>query len=126
MDNFRIGLHLLAASVWVGGQIVLAGLVPTLRQLGEDAPRAAARAFGRVAWPAYGLTVVTGIWNLLETPSVPHPLFEIKFLVVLASGVGSVVHSLARGNKAMLAIGGAVASLGAVAALFLGVAFRFA
>ena len=35
----RLFLHVLAASVWVGGQITLAGLVPGLRGLGADAPR---------------------------------------------------------------------------------------
>ena len=38
MDHFRLFVHVLAASVWVGGQIVLAGLVPTLRSIGDDAP----------------------------------------------------------------------------------------
>ncbi len=53
MDAFRLFLHVLAASVWVGGQIVLAGLVPTVRGFGEDATRQVARAFNRIAWPAY-------------------------------------------------------------------------
>ena len=32
--TFRVFLHVLGASVWVGGQIVLGALVPTLRELG--------------------------------------------------------------------------------------------
>jgi putative copper export protein len=32
LDSLRIFLHLLAAAVWVGGQIVLGGLVPKLRK----------------------------------------------------------------------------------------------
>ena len=38
MENFRLFLHVFAASIWVGGQIVMGALVPTARTLGEDAP----------------------------------------------------------------------------------------
>jgi putative copper export protein len=122
VDAFRLFLHVLAASVWVGGQIVLAGLVPTLRGLGDDAPRLAARAFNRIAWPAYGIAVVTGLWNLFALPleDLQHPWIEIKVLVVLLSGVGAVIHQMAKGNKAMLAVGGAMSSLFAVAAMYTG------
>ena len=61
MNAFRLFLHVLAASIWVGGQLVLAGLVPTVRRFGEDATRQVARAFNRIAWPAYGVAVVTQI-----------------------------------------------------------------
>ena len=59
-DALRTFLHVLAATVWVGGQLTLAGLVPTLKGLGPDAPRAVARQFNRIAWPAFGVLVVTG------------------------------------------------------------------
>jgi putative copper export protein len=122
MDAFRLFLHVLAASVWVGGQIVLAGLVPTVRGFGEDATRQVARAFNRIAWPAYGVAVVTGLWNVFALPldDLMHPWIELKVLAVLLSGVGALVHQMAKGNKAMLAIGGAMSSLFAVAAMYLG------
>ncbi len=63
-DEVRLFLHLLAASIWVGGQLVLAGLVHPLRALSPDAPAAAANAFARIAWPAYAVLVLTGIWNI--------------------------------------------------------------
>ncbi len=125
MDTIRIGLHILAASVWVGGQIVLAGLVPALRTLGPDAPQTVAQRFNLIAWPAYILLLFTGIWNLLEvmdTDQDVHPLLEIKVLFFVLSGVGAFIHMRANGNKALLAIGGAMSSLFAVAALFAGVA----
>jgi putative copper export protein len=125
IDTFRIGLHILAASVWVGGQIVLAGLVPAVRTLGPDAPRTVALRFNLVAWPAYVLLLFTGIWNLLDvidTDQDLHPLLEIKVLLFVLSGVGAFVHMQARGNKVLLAVGGATSSLCAVAALFVGVA----
>ncbi len=45
----RLGLHVLAASVWVGGQFVMAGLVPAARRLKAGAPQALARAFATSA-----------------------------------------------------------------------------
>ena len=66
LDTLRLFLHVLAASVWVGGQIVLGGLVPRLRAAHPESLKTAANGFARVAWPAYGVTVVTGIWNILD------------------------------------------------------------
>ena len=122
MTVFRLSLHVLAATIWVGGQLVLAGLVPTLRAVGPDAPRLAARRFNLIAWPAFFVLFVTGIWNLMIEEDIRHPLFEIKFLMVIISGAGAAIHIVAKASKAALAIGGAMASLGAVAALVLGVA----
>ena len=121
MTAFRLFVHVLSASVWVGGQIVLVGLVPTVRELGPDAPRRVARAFNRIAWPAYGIAVVTGLWNVFVLPleALQHPWIELKVLAVLLSGVGAAVHQVARGNKAMLAVGGAMSGLFAVAAMWL-------
>ncbi len=125
MDTFRLFLHVLAASVWVGGQIVLAGLVPTLREVGPDAPRQVARAFNRIAWPAFGLLVVTGIWNLMvamdRDDDISPSLFGLKMLLVLTSGAGAAIHIVGR-SRAALAIGGAMAALGAVGAMYCGLA----
>ena len=65
LETVRLFLHVLAATVWVGGQLVLAALVPALRSAGPGVPRTAARAFNRVAWPAFGVLVATGIWNIV-------------------------------------------------------------
>lgn len=121
MDTFRLFLHVLAASVWVGGQIVLGGLVPTLRKLGPDAPKQVAQAFNRIAWPAYGIALVTGIWNMMVVDDLDQALFGIKFLLVVVSGAGAALH-IWGGSKAALAIGGALASLGAIAAMYVGLA----
>src|SRR5262249_9805079 len=68
-DTIRVFLHVLAATVWVGGQITLAALVPVLRMSGADIPRAAARRFNQVAWPAFAVLIVTGIWNVIAVRS---------------------------------------------------------
>lgn len=122
MDALRLFIHVFAASIWVGGQIVLAGVVPTVRRFGEDAPRMVARAFNRIAWPAFGVLVLTGIWNLFALPldDIRHPWIELKVLAALLSGAGAAVHQYASGNKVLLAVGGAMSSIFAVAAMYLG------
>src|SRR5271165_1419481 len=64
LDTLRLTLHVLAASIWVGGQIVMAGLVGPSRRLGVEAPKELARAFSRLAWPAFAVLVLTGFWNI--------------------------------------------------------------
>jgi hypothetical protein len=122
VTTFRLFLHVLAASVWVGGQIVLAGLVPTVRGFGPDAPAKVARAFNRIAWPAFAVAVLTGLWNVMAVPlaDLQHPWVELHVLAVVVSGLGAVVHQQARGNRTLLAVGGAVSSVFAVAAMYLG------
>ncbi|HEY5351244.1 MAG TPA: hypothetical protein VIK57_02210, partial [Streptosporangiaceae bacterium] len=64
-DTVRLFLHVLAATVWVGGQLTLAALVPVLRRFGAEVPRAAARRFNQVAWLAFAVLVGTGVWNVV-------------------------------------------------------------
>jgi putative copper export protein len=124
-DDIRLYLHVLAAAVWVGGQLTLAGLVPALRAISSDAPRAVARRFNRIAWPAFAVLVITGLWNLFDvnvgdqSTSYQVTLF-VKLLVVALSGIGAFAHTTARSRTA-LAVWGAVAGLTALVALFLGV-----
>jgi putative copper export protein len=122
--TIRIFLHVVAATIWVGGQFTLAGLVPGLRRLSPDAPRAVARRFNLIAWPAYFVLVATGIWNLIEVdPAFDTPYGRtvmVKVAVAIFSGVAALLHSLAR-SRAGLAVWGALSSLFAIAALFLGV-----
>jgi len=126
--TIRLFLHVLAATIWVGGQLTLAGLVPVVRRLGPDATKAVARQFNRIAWPAFAVVVVTGIWNLFEV-DVPSASTEyqvtlaVKLVLVTMSGVGAAAHVVGR-SKAALAIGGAAAAIGAIGALFLGVLLR--
>ena len=123
-NMIRLFLHVFAASVWVGGQIVLAGLVPSLRREHPEAVKTVASAFARIAWPAFILVVITGVWNIAEVDvtstetSYQITLFA-KLTLVAASGAAAAIHQLGR-SRAARAIGGAVGLLGAVAAMFLG------
>lgn len=124
--TIRLFVHVLAATIWVGGQLVLGGLVKPLRAFHPDAPRAAAKAFNRIAWPAFFLLVFTGIWNLVAVDVVDtSPAYQVtlmlKIAIVAASGMGAFAHTQANGNKLALALGGAVAGIGSVVALFLGI-----
>ncbi|MDZ7732937.1 MAG: CopD family protein [Acidimicrobiia bacterium] len=121
-------LHVLAAAVWVGGQLTLLGLLSTVRTLGDDAPRLVARRFGAIAWSAFAVLVVTGVWNLLaldvgSTTTAYQVTLGVKLLLVVVSGLGAAAHSIAR-SRVALAIGGAVGLLGALGATFLGVMLR--
>jgi putative copper export protein len=124
VDGVRLSLHVLAASVWVGGQITVAGLVPTARKLGTDAPRQVARAFSRLSWPAYAVLLATGVWNVAAVHSgQPHSwdvLLGVKIAVVLLAGLSAWLHGRAR-SRAGLAGWGAVTSLSSLAALVMGV-----
>jgi len=64
-DTVRLFLHVLAATIWVGGQLVLAALVPVLRRFCAEVPRAAASRFNQVDWVAFTVLIVTGVWNII-------------------------------------------------------------
>ena len=126
--TIRLFLHVLAATVWVGGQVALAGVIPVVRRFGGiETARTVARRFQLIAWPAFGLLVVTGIWNLSavkigdQSDAYLTTLF-VKLLLVGLSGVGALGHiSFARRRPAL---GGMLAGLGLLAAIgatFIGV-----
>jgi putative copper export protein len=82
------------------------------------------RRFNRIAWPAFGVLVATGIWNIVEL----HPDSDsdygrtviVKIAVVAISGIAAFVHARAR-TPMMLAVFGALSALAALGALFLGI-----
>lgn len=122
-ETIRLFLHVLGATVWVGGQITLAALVPALRGTADGVTKLAARAFNRIAWPAFGLLVVTGVWNVLalDDPSESYQrTLMLKYGLVLASGVTAYLHQRATTPRTM-AVYGALTGLTALGALFVGV-----
>jgi putative copper export protein len=124
----RLFLHIVGACVWIGGQIVLAGVVPVLRRTSPpETVRAVARQFQFIAWPAFALLVVTGVWNLFavevgdQSSEYLTTLF-VKLVLVGVSGACAAAHiAVARRNPP---VGGALAGLALLSALgaaFLGV-----
>ena len=128
LSTIRIFLHVLAATVWVGGQFTVAFLLPSIRSLGADAPRAVARRFALLAWGAFVVLLATGVWNLfaVEVGSASDAYLTTLFVklgLVAVSGIAAAAHALAR-SRALIAAGGALSGLAALGALFLGVMLR--
>ena len=124
LDAVRLSLHVLAATIWVGGQFTMAGLVPAARGLGEGAAKTLALAFERIQWPAFVVLVVTGLWNVSAVhagqPGIWQVVLGVKLAVVLTSGVAAYLHTRSSTRRG-LAVWGGVASLTATAALVMGV-----
>lgn len=130
IDTIRLFIHVLSAAVWVGGQFVLAGVVPGLRALDfangtpSTATKAAANGFARVAWPAFGIAFATGVWNILEIEGSSSLAYNVtlglKLLLVVTAGGSAFVHSQTS-RKPVLAATGAIGAIASVAVLFLGV-----
>jgi len=119
--DVRLFLHVLAATIWVGGQITLGALVPALRGF-EGVTKVAARRYNMIAWPAFAVLALTGVWNILDGDigGPAQRTLEVKLVFVLLSGVAAFLHTRAT-SKAGLAVWGALGALGALAALFFGV-----
>jgi putative copper export protein len=124
LQTVRLFLHVLAATVWVGGQLTLAGLVPGLRTISPNAPRAVGRRFAQMAWPAYWVLIATGIWNVVAVHATWSGRYGVtlivKIAVVAVSGISAWAHGRSRAPLG-LAVWGAIAGVSAVLALFLGV-----
>lgn len=125
-NTVRLFFHVVAATIWVGGQFTLAGLVPGARRIDPDLPRTLARRFNRLAWPAFGVLVVTGLWNIAavrgfhDGDTAWRVTLVVKVIVVGVSGLSAFAHQRSTSTLG-LAVWGTLTSLSAVAALWLGV-----
>lgn len=124
IDTIRLFLHVLSACIWVGGQITLAGLVPTLRRHAPTILPYVAQAFARLAWPAFGLAVFTGMWSIVELdPAQQGSAFTVTFafkvLLVAIAAMATLAHSRSD-KKVIIALGGAIGLISSLSALFLG------
>jgi copper transport protein len=87
-------LHLLAAAVWLGGiaQLALTWTGPLIRQagLGRVVMGEVLDRFGRIALPAFGVVVITGLLNALIELGRPAELWQSAYGRVLAVKMGLV------------------------------------
>ena len=79
----------------------MTGLVGPSRAIGGDAPKMLARAFARMAWPAFVVLVATGIWNVTAVhyssqDSAWKAVLMAKIAVVIVAGVAVALHQRAR------------------------------
>lgn len=124
-NSIRVFLHLLAVAIWLGGQIVLAGIVPRLREVAPDALTTVARAFARIAWPAFVVIVFTGAWGLGTTHVADKDTeymvtLMIKLLLVGGAAIATIIHSVGT-SKLAKGLGGALGLLCSIAAAYGGV-----
>lgn len=124
--TLRLFLHVIAATIWVGGQFTLAGMVPGARAISPDLPRTLARRFDRLAWPAFVVLVITGLWNI-DTVRAFHigdsrwrVTLIVKVLVVGLSGLSAFAHRQSTSTLG-LAVWGTLTSLSAIGAVWIGV-----
>jgi len=116
-------LHVLAATIWVGGQIVLPALVGPLRRAAPAAIAPAARAFAWVAWPAYAVLIGTGAVLLAQAGDMSdayRTTLMVKMVFVILSGVGAALHTFVK-NPALKGISAAVGLVSALCVVLLGV-----
>lgn len=94
VDELIRWFHLLAATVWIGGMITVAAIVPVLRKGGAERAliQATARRFGMVTWVAITVSVATGILQLFRFSYDLSAPLAIKLVLVSLSITLAVVH----------------------------------
>jgi putative copper export protein len=123
LDVVRLTLHVLAATIWVGGQIVLLALMGPLRRSAPAAIAPAARTFARVAWPAFAVLIATGVWLLVgagKQGDAYRTTLMVKMVFVVLSGVGAALHTFVK-NPSLRGIWATVGLVSALCAVMLGV-----
>lgn len=123
--TLRLTLHVLSASIWVGGQLVIGAVVPRVRKEAPGMPALIARAFAKIGWPAYAVLMLTGIWNVfainLAKASTSYKIaLTLLILAAIVSGISAFLHQTAKSTRS-LAIFGAISGISATIALALGV-----
>lgn len=105
-------VHLLAATVWVGGTVVLVFVgVPAIRATEGEARAIAMRALGRrwrpLGWSAMGIAILSGLWlsdrhGALSRATL-HTGFDrwliVKSVLVVVLCVGAVFHDYVLGPR---------------------------
>lgn len=97
MDSWTLirFLHVLALTLFVGGQLMLVtAIVPVVRKLdlGEEAMRAVARRFGAGSLVALGVLLATGAAMASRLGRWEDPVLHAKLLLLVLIGVLTALH----------------------------------
>jgi len=125
LNSLRTYLHILAVCVWLGGQVVLAGVVPKLRKTNPDALSNIAKGYASIAWPAMILIVFTGAWGLaavdVADKSTEYMItLGIKMLLIASAVIATLIHSYGT-SKLAKGLGGAIGLFATLTAAYCGV-----
>ena len=125
LNSLRTYLHILAVCVWLGGQVVLAGVVPKLRKSNPEALPNIAKGYAAIAWPAMILIVFTGAWGLAATDTANQTTeytvtLGLKMLLVAGAVIATLIHSNGT-SKLAKGLGGAIGLLATLFAAYCGV-----
>ena len=105
-------VHLLSATVWVGGTIVLVFVgVPAIRKLEGEARATAMRALGRrwrpLGWSAMGIAILSGLWlthlhgglNSAALSTDFDRTLILKSVLVVFLCIGALIHDYVLGPR---------------------------
>ena len=105
-------VHLLSATVWVGGTIVLVFVgVPAIRKLEGEARATAMKALGRrwrpLGWSAMGVSILSGLWltelhggfNRAALSSDFDRTLIVKSVLVVLLVIGALIHDYVLGPR---------------------------
>lgn len=99
--DIALWIHVLAATIWIGGQVVIAVMFPLLRA--EPALLAeSARRYARLAWSAFAVLVITGVINMYDAgigiadlrSTQAGRTLSVKLALVVLSGVAAAWHQV--------------------------------
>lgn len=143
MYGLVLFLHVLGASIWTGGHLVLV-LAVLPRVLRERSPEELLRfeqGYERVGMPALGVQIVTGLWMAwqmvpdvgawLAMDSAPARAIALKLALLAATALVAlharlrVIPRLSRGTLPLMAWHAGAITLLSVAFVAVGVSLRF-
>ncbi len=98
VDALITWVHLISASIWVGGSlfigVVLAPLLKTMSESVEERLEImirVGRKFNRIAIPSLGILIITGLYNSQYILSKPETLFSTNYGIILTIKIMLVI-----------------------------------
>ncbi len=114
IDGFVIWIHLLSASIWVGGSIFIGIiLAPMLKQIGNSVEERViimikiGRRFNNIAFPSFIILMSTGLYNSRFFFEYPYNFIQtdygilllIKIILVIITFASYIIHIKSFGKE---------------------------